>query len=75
MLPNSGSFIQLEAEILLANEQFDEAETKLKALEGSIDREVHGEEYEDVLSLLEELFTQLGNPELATEYRNARDDP
>ena len=65
----------LEAEILLANEQFDEAETKLKALEGSIDREVHGEEYEDVLSLVEELFTQLGNPELATEYRNARDNP
>ncbi len=61
-----------EAEILIANERFGAAETLLKTLEASVDKAAHDGEYEEVLTLLEELYIKLDQPELAKRYRDAR---
>ena len=63
-----GAYV-LEAEILLSLDDYTPAETKLKALEASIDQNIHTEEYQDVLELLVDLYTELKQPDQAAIYR------
>ena len=50
----------LEAEVLIANRMFQEARARLTMLESSVDRDTHEGEFQDVLSLLETLYTEIG---------------